>query len=130
MLSCFAAILTGEEGDLLYISKRNGAAVSGCSVERFLQGQGSGVDHIAVCGFQTVIGGVQIQPERRGNHRIVKGMNGAFQIFNGFLFRRKRFFARVLIIGCLACACDIAAAVYGERQGDGCVCIHLDLCIG
>ena len=88
------------------------------------------MDHIAVCGFQTVIGGVEIQPERRGNHRIVKGMNGAFQIFNGFLFRCKRFLACVLIIGCLACACDIAAAVNGKRQGNGCVCIRLDLRIG
>lgn len=85
VLSCFAAILTGKEGNQFYIGKRNGTAVSGRSVERFLQGQGTGVDHIAVCGFQTVIIGVQIQPERRGNHRIVKGMNGAFQIFHGFL---------------------------------------------
>ena len=119
MLSCFAAILTGKEGNQLYIGKRNGTAVSGRSVERFLQGQGTGVDHIAVCGFQTVIIGVQIQPERRGNHRIVKGMNGAFQIFHGFLFRRKHFLACVLIIRCLACACDIAAAINGKRQGDG-----------
>lgn len=32
VLSCFAAILTGEEGNQFYIGKRNGAAVSGCSV--------------------------------------------------------------------------------------------------
>ena len=57
-------------------------------------------------------------------------MNGAFQIFNGFLFRRKRLLARVLIIGCLACSGNIAAAINGERQADGRVCVHLNLCIG
>ena len=130
MLSRFTTILLCKKIDQFRICKRNNAAVFGCPIKSLFHCECPAINHFTISCIHIVIAGVQIQPESIGNHRIIKGLNGAFQIFDGFLFGSQRFFSGGLVIACCSCTDDFPIGIDRQHDIHSRVSIHFHLNIG
>ena len=126
MLARLTAVLSCKESNELGIGKRNCASVCCRAVQGHLECLGTTVNNLTVCGVVLVVIGIQIQTKGTGNDRIIKGMNGAFQVLDDFFCRSQSLFTCRLIIGCCSGTTDRSTRVYGKRYRYSSISIDLD----
>ena len=112
MFSGIIAVLAVHKINQFLISQTDILPASHRTVQSHLQCLCHVFDSIPVGNAKLVIGGIQINPKCRGNHRIVKGLYGTLDIF--YHFRRGFQCLRSLfpVIGLLLCPGNFASSVH------------------
>ena len=112
-----AAILGVDEGNQLLIRKRDGLAALQRAVKRHLQGVGHVLNGFTICDLELAVCRIGIHTECLIDHRVIKGMDRAFEVRDHLDCRRDHLFTGGLKVSSRGVACDGAVIIYRKIHG-------------
>ena len=129
MFSGIIAVLAVHKINQFLICQTDVLPISHRTIQSHLQCFRHVFDGFPVGNAKLVIYGIQINPKRFGNHRIIKGLDGTLHIFHGFCRRLQRLRPFLLVVSLLLCPGNFPGSIHRHLYGYLLISIHRNLLI-